>query len=161
MRAVLLCRSKWEFPYSINCTISNSGKTKVSKHYSFSLGDRHIVSQPGQYLPVMAPLVIQFQLLRKLLSAKLVPGLVLACICIMKIKWPVFKLPNFCFGWMWCCIGSFSLMWIEVDNRWLSCTLIKHCQVLWKTQLYLCFFMRIRMRMWNQVSLIAQVHLWL
>lgn len=48
-----------------------------------------------------APLAIQFQLLRKLLSAKLVPGLVLACICIMKMKWPVFKLLNFCFGWMW------------------------------------------------------------
>lgn len=74
---------------------------EVSKHHIFSLDDRHIVSQLGRYHPVMAPLAIQFLLLRKLLSANLVPGLVLACICIMKIKCLIFKLLNFCFGWMW------------------------------------------------------------
>lgn len=52
------------------------------------------MSQLGQFHLMMAPLLIQFQPPRKSLSAKLVPGLVSACICIMKIKWPVLKLPN-------------------------------------------------------------------
>ncbi|MCH88082.1 hypothetical protein A2U01_0008963, partial [Trifolium medium] len=48
-----------------------------------------IVSQPAQYQLLMAPLVIQFQQQRKMLSVKYVLGLVLACVCIMMIKQPV------------------------------------------------------------------------
>jgi len=62
---------------------------------TFFVDDRPIVSQLAQYQLLMAPLVIQFQQRRKMLSVKHVRGLVLACICIMMTKQPVCKHRHF------------------------------------------------------------------